>query len=167
MASALGSGTSQPAVSSDDSFQTVLLELSAAAAQGLEFEEMLHLFCRLTREHFRATTVFCWLVKGRELIGLGGYGSDAEIYLGKRMPLDANTYSGRAVRDRVTVLVNDVPHSLTTSPASARWSRSWSRRWCSADLSLASLCFPTALKSISLRKNSQEKHKSSQRYSAT
>jgi len=109
MASALGSGTSQPAVSSDDSFQTVLLELSAAAAQGLEFEEMLHLFCRLTREHFRATTVFCWLVKGRELIGLGGYGSDAEIYLGKRMPLDANTYSGRAVRDRVTVLVNDVP----------------------------------------------------------
>ena len=109
MASALGSGPSQPAVSSDDSFQTVLLELSAAAAQGLEFEEMLHLFCRLTREHFRATTVFCWLVKGRELIGLGGYGSDAEIYLGKRMPLDANTYSGRAVRDRVTVLVNDVP----------------------------------------------------------
>jgi hypothetical protein len=83
-------------VSSDDSFQTVLLELSAAAAQGLEFEEMLHLFCRLTREHFRATTVFCWLVKGRELIGLGGYGSDAEIYLGKRMPLDANTYSGRS-----------------------------------------------------------------------
>jgi PAS domain S-box-containing protein len=109
MASALGPGTSRPAVSSDDSFQTVLLELSGAAAQGLEFEEMLHLFCRLTREHFQASTVFCWLVKGRELFGLDGSGADVSNYLGKRIPLDANTYSGRAVRDRVTVLVNDVP----------------------------------------------------------
>jgi two-component system NtrC family sensor kinase len=109
MASALGPGTSRPAVSPDDSFQTVLLELSGAAAQGLEFEEMLHLFCRLTQEHFQASTVLCWLVKGRELFGLDGSGEDVSTYLGKRIPLNANTYSGRAVRDRVTVLVNDVP----------------------------------------------------------
>lgn len=109
MASALGPGTSRPAVSPDDSFQAVLLELSAAAAQGLEFEEMMHLFCRLAREHFQATTVFCWLVKGRELFGLDGDGADADLFLGKRINLDANTYSGRAVRDRVIVIVNDVP----------------------------------------------------------
>jgi two-component system NtrC family sensor kinase len=109
MASALGPGTSRTAVSSDDSFQAVLLELSGAAAQGLEFEAMLHLFCRLTQEHFQASTVFCWLVKGRELFGLDGAGSDVSTYLGKRITLNANTYSGRAVRDRVTVLVNDVP----------------------------------------------------------
>src|SRR6185369_13848944 len=109
MASALGPGTSRPAVSPDDSFQAVLLELSGAAAQGLEFEAMLHLFCRLAQEHFQVSTVFCWLVKGRELFGLDGAGIDVGNYLGKRVPLDANTYSGRAVRDRVTVLVNDVP----------------------------------------------------------
>jgi two-component system NtrC family sensor kinase len=40
---------------------------------------------------------------------LGGDGADVELYIGKRIPLDANTYSGRSVRDRVTVLVNDVP----------------------------------------------------------
>lgn len=109
MASALGPGTTQPAVSSDDSFQTVLLELSGAAAQGLQFTDLVHLFCRLVREHFRVSTVFCWVVKGKELYGLGGDGEDVELYRGKRMPLEANTYSGRAVRDKLTVLVNDVP----------------------------------------------------------
>ena len=109
MASALGPGTSQSAVSSDDSFPAVLLELSGAASQGLQFAEMLRLFCKLAREHFGVSTVFCWLVKGRDLYGLDGSGVDVELYTGKRLPLEANTYSGRAVRDRVTVLVNDVP----------------------------------------------------------
>src|SRR5512146_1867240 len=109
MASALGPGTTQPAVSSDDSFQTVLLELSGVALQGLQFTELVQLFCRLVRENFGASSVFCWVVKGKELYGLDGHGADVEFYRGKRMPLEANTYSGRAVRDKVTVLVNDVP----------------------------------------------------------
>lgn len=109
MGSAFGPRMSRPAMSSVDTFQAVLLELSSAASRGLEFEEMVDLFCRVVREHFEVSSVCCWLLQGRELVGLAGDGAYLEEHRGRRISVDSDTYSGKAVRDRVIVLVNDVP----------------------------------------------------------
>ncbi len=109
MGSAFGPRMSRPALSSVDTFQAVLLELSSAASNGLDFEEMLDLFCRVVRDHFAVSSVSCWLLQGNELVGLAGHGAYLENHRGRRIRVDSDTYSGRAVRDNVIVLVNDVP----------------------------------------------------------
>lgn len=109
MGGAFGPRILRPTLSSVDTFQAVLLELSSAASKGLEFEEMLELFCRVVRGHFEVSSVSCWLLQGRELVGLAGDGVYLENHRGRRIPVDSDTYSGRAVRDNVVVLVNDVP----------------------------------------------------------
>ena len=109
MGSSFGPRMSRPAVTSVDTFQAVLLELSSAASKGLDFEEMVDLFCRVAREHFGVSSVCCWLLQGKELVGLAGDGAHLEEHRGRRISVESDTYSGRAVRDNVIVLVNDVP----------------------------------------------------------
>ncbi len=107
MGTPIGAGVSRTALTSDD-FQTVLLELSTAASHGLDFEEMVRLFCRGARRHFDVSSVFCWLLSGRELIGLDGDGTSVAALRGKHFSLDSNIYAARAIRENATVLVNDV-----------------------------------------------------------
>jgi GAF domain-containing protein len=109
MGSAFGPRMFRPSLSSVDTFQAVLLEVSSAASKGLEFEEMMGLFCRVARDHFEVSSVCCWLLQGRELVGSAGCGTFLEDHRGRRISVDGDTYSGRAVRDNVIVVVNDVP----------------------------------------------------------
>ena len=109
MGSAFGPRMFRPSLSSVDTFQALLLEISSAASKGLDLEDLLEQFCTMAREHLEASSVCCWLLDGRELVGSAGSGALLEDYRGKRISVDADTYSGRAVRDNVVVLVNDVP----------------------------------------------------------
>jgi two-component system NtrC family sensor kinase len=92
-----------------DSFQAVLLELSSAASKGIEFREMVDLFCRVVREHFQVSSVSCWLLQGKEMFGIAGAGTHLEHHRGRRISVDSENYSAKAVRNNVIVLVNDVP----------------------------------------------------------
>ena len=109
MGSAFGSKLSRQSVPSIDSFQAVLLELSGAASKGLEFGEMVDLFCRMVQQHFQVSSVSCWLLQGKELLGIAGAGDYLEHHRGRRISVDSENYSAKAVRDNVIVLVNDVP----------------------------------------------------------
>src|SRR3989442_15679955 len=74
-----------PSPRSDEAFQKLLLQFSAAAAQGTHGPPLIHLFCRVTREFFQVDGTYFWqFASAEELIGAEADGLMAERFRGRR-----------------------------------------------------------------------------------
>src|SRR5207302_5063866 len=70
------------------SFQELLLRLSAAAAQGHDTKSLLRFFCETTREFFQASGSYFWqVVSPDELVGIEADGLMADEFRGTRLSL--------------------------------------------------------------------------------
>ena len=92
---------------SDEAFQRLLLQFSAAAAQGIDAPTLVDLFCRATREFFQVDGTYFWkVVSSDELVGTEANGLRAESFRGKRLKASHSAVAMEAVRLRKTVYVN-------------------------------------------------------------
>ncbi len=94
---------------SEEGFQQLLLELSAAAAGGAEFLSLVQLFLGLTRTYFKVDGVFCWKLSGDSLVGLAGEGTNASLFPNQRLKLTERAVAVEAVLRRQTVFENEMP----------------------------------------------------------
>jgi len=94
---------------SDEAFQKLLLQFSAAAARGTPTPELIHLFCRATREFFQADGAYFWrLASPAELVGTEADGFMADRFRGTRLKPSQSAVAVEAIRSRRTVFVNHV-----------------------------------------------------------
>ncbi|HMH01379.1 MAG TPA: GAF domain-containing protein, partial [Terriglobales bacterium] len=92
---------------SDEAFQRLLLQFSAAAARGIDAPALIDLFCRATREFFQVDGAYFWqVVSSDELVGTEANGLRAESFRGKRLKASHSAVAMEAVRLRKTVYVN-------------------------------------------------------------
>src|SRR5919108_2002143 len=94
-----------------ESFKTLLLRLSAAAAQGHDTKFLLRLFCQTTREFFQVSGSYFWqLASADELVGAEADGYMADEFRGTRLSLKTgpNTVAAEAIRSRKAVYLNNV-----------------------------------------------------------
>ena len=92
---------------SDEAFQRLLLQFSAAAAQGIDTPSLIDLFCRATREFFQVDGTYFWRrVSSGEMVGMEAHGLGAESFRGKRLKASHSAVAIEAVRLRKTVYVN-------------------------------------------------------------
>ena len=102
----------QPHPGSDEAFQKLLLEISEAAARGMDAPSMIRLFCQRTREFFQADGVYFWqFASPEELVGAEADGLWAESFRGLRLKVDRQTVSLDAIRERKTLYANHVDAS--------------------------------------------------------
>jgi len=81
-----------PGPRSDEAFQKLLLQFSAAAAQGTHARSLIHLFCRATREFFQVDGTYFWqFASAEELVGAEADGLMAERFRGTR-PWDSEQH---------------------------------------------------------------------------
>ena len=91
----------------DRSFEQLLLQLSATAAQGCDFAALVRLFCRATREFFDCSGVFCWkLLPSGELFGFHGDGYVADRFAGTRLKPTDTSAAVQAVQTRRAIYRN-------------------------------------------------------------
>jgi PAS domain S-box-containing protein len=98
-----------PGSRSGDSFQKLLLRLSAAAAQGYNTPSLVRLFCQTTREFFQVSGTYFWeVVSPEELAGTEADGLMAEQFRGSRLNLKTgpSAVALEAIRGRKTVYRN-------------------------------------------------------------
>jgi len=94
---------------SDAAFQQLLLQLSAAASEGTDRDSLIQLFCRATREFFKADGAYFWQAGPEgELIGAQADGLLEEQFRGLRMKTDESAVAADALRHRKTFYVNYV-----------------------------------------------------------
>src|SRR5581483_2379478 len=94
---------------SDEAFQRLLLRFSAAAARTTSPPDLIHLFCRATREFFQVAGVYFWRCAGSdELVGAEADGLMAEHFRGTRLRADGSAVAMDAVRKRKTLYFNRV-----------------------------------------------------------
>ena len=94
---------------SDEAFQRLLLRFSAAAARATSPPDLIHLFCRATREFFQVAGVYFWRCAGPdELVGAEADGLMAEHFRGTRLRADGSAVAMDAVRRRKTLYFNHV-----------------------------------------------------------
>ena len=94
---------------SDEAFQRLLLQLSAAVAQGTDAPSLIQLFCRATREFFQVDGTYFWqFASAEELVGAEADGFLAERFRGTRLKTDQSAVAIEAIRQRKTVYVNRV-----------------------------------------------------------
>ena len=94
---------------SDEAFQKLLLQFSAAAAQGSDTASLIRLFCRETREFFQVSGVYFWQsLSPDEMIGAEADGIFAERFRGLHLKASESAVSGEAVRKRRTIFVNSL-----------------------------------------------------------
>src|SRR5205823_3430561 len=92
---------------SDEAFQRLLLQVSAAAARGTDAPALIELFCRATREFFQVDGTYFWRrVSSDEMVGTEADGLRAESFRGKRLKASQSAVAMEAVRLRKTVYVN-------------------------------------------------------------
>ena len=93
------------------SFQELLLRLSAAAAQGHDTKSLLRFFCETTREFFQASGSYFWqVVSPDELVGIEADGLMADEFRGTRLSLKTgpSAVALESIRSRKTVYLNNV-----------------------------------------------------------
>jgi len=96
-------------VPSDAAFQKLLLQLSAAAAEGTDRDSLIQLFCRATRAFFKTDGAYFWQAgPDGELIGSQADGLMNERFRGLRMKTDESAVASDACRHRKTFYVNHV-----------------------------------------------------------
>jgi len=96
-----------PRPRSDEAFQKLLLRLSRAAAEGVEGDALIELFCRSTRGFFLASGAYFWrIVSADELVGITADGLLAERFPGARLRANQSAVAMEAIRSRRTVFVN-------------------------------------------------------------
>ena len=73
---------------SDEAFQRLLLQFSAAAARGTDAPALIELFCRATREFFQVDGTYFWRrVSSDEMVGTEADGDGSQHQGEKRMDL--------------------------------------------------------------------------------
>jgi len=96
-----------PSPRSDEAFQKLLLQFSAAAAHGTHTPALIHLFCRATREFFQVDGTYFWqFASAEELVGAEADGLMAERFRGIRLKPSQSAVASEAIRQRKTVYVN-------------------------------------------------------------
>jgi PAS domain S-box-containing protein len=107
--------------SSDDSFQKLLLQIAAKAAERPDATALIQLFCRATREFFQVSGVYFWRRQsGDELVGEQADGKLADSFIGIRLLPQQSAVTADAVRSRRTIFVNQV-QSTPTFPAARQF----------------------------------------------
>jgi len=103
---------SGPNPGSDAAFQELLFRISAAASQGAEATDLIRLFCREAREHFRVDGVYFWsLASADELVGMEADGLAAERFKGLRVHASQSGPAMEAIRERRAVCANQLGQS--------------------------------------------------------
>src|SRR5882672_5113116 len=103
----------------DDAFQQLLLQFSAAAAEGSQPEALIRLFCQSTRQFFQVEGVCFWKRVSRdELLVTEADGALADQVRGLRLKADQAAVVLEAIRNRKTIYVNnlDPARPLPASP---------------------------------------------------
>src|SRR4051794_31504632 len=96
-----------PSPRSDEAFQKLLLQFSAAAARGTGSDDLVHLFCLATRDFFQVDGTYFWqFASPDELVGTDAVGLKAESFRGTRMRTSESAAAVEAIRSRKTVFVN-------------------------------------------------------------
>ena len=94
---------------SDEAFQKLLLQFSAAAAQGTPTADLIQLFCRATREFFQVDGAYFWRSSSpAELVGAEADGFMADHFRGTHLKASQSAVAVEAIRSRRTVYVNHV-----------------------------------------------------------
>ncbi len=101
-----------PNPGSDEAFQKLLLEISNAAARGIDAPSLIRLFCQRTLEFFQVDGVHFWQFGSpEELVGTEAEGLLAERFRGLGLKVDQKAVSLDAIRERKTVYANHVDSS--------------------------------------------------------
>jgi two-component system NtrC family sensor kinase len=92
---------------SDEAFQRLLLQFSAAASQGAQSASLVRLFCQITREFFQVDGVYFWqFAPEEELVGTEADGLMADRFRGARLKPGESAVAMESVRQRRTTYVN-------------------------------------------------------------
>src|SRR5262245_48455854 len=98
-----------PSPRSDEAFQKLLLQFSAAAARGTSSDELIQLFCRATREFFQVGGSYFWqCASPDELVGSEADGLNADRFRGSRMRTSESDIAIESIRKRKTVYANNL-----------------------------------------------------------
>src|SRR5450631_3210254 len=102
-------GRMGPIPHSDEAFQKLLLQLSMAAARGVDASSLIRQFCSASRVFFGVDGAYFWqLASAGELVGTEADGLLAERFRGIRLSTDKASLGGEAIRARRTVYANHV-----------------------------------------------------------
>jgi PAS domain S-box-containing protein len=102
-----------PSPRSDEAFQKLLLQFSAAAARGTGSDDLIQLFCHATRDFFQVDGAYFWqFASPDELVGTEAVGLMAEGFRGTRMKTTESAAAVDAIRRRKTVYVNRLDPDL-------------------------------------------------------
>jgi two-component system NtrC family sensor kinase len=98
-----------PNPNSDEAFQRLLLQISSAAADGMDPSALIHLFCRKARIFFGASGVYFWhVLSPDEMVGAEADGLMADRFRGLRLKSTESAVTADALRSRRTVFVNQL-----------------------------------------------------------
>ncbi|HYE24993.1 MAG TPA: PAS domain S-box protein [Clostridia bacterium] len=89
-------------------FESVLLELCDAVAEGLDAQSLVDHFCSLTRRCFGLDGVYCWRAEGETLVGYAADGLYEDEFRGARLTEPNTSAAQQAIANRRAVLVNEV-----------------------------------------------------------
>ncbi|MFL6443510.1 MAG: PAS domain S-box protein [Candidatus Sulfotelmatobacter sp.] len=94
---------------SDEGFQKLLLRLCSSAAERSQASGLIEFFCRAACEFFNVSGVYFWRsLSAEELVGEQAYGKMSDRFPGLRMRAEESAVASEAVRQRRTVVVNQL-----------------------------------------------------------
>ncbi|HEX8991235.1 MAG TPA: PAS domain S-box protein [Anaerolineales bacterium] len=92
----------------EDPFQRLLYELATATAQGGDPDSLIQVFCRLARQFFQVSGVYCWKLNAdRELVVVAADGTLAERLRDYVIPLFSGALTEEAVLRRRPLYINE------------------------------------------------------------
>ncbi|MFL6307635.1 MAG: PAS domain S-box protein [Candidatus Sulfotelmatobacter sp.] len=93
----------------DEGFQKLLLRLCSSAAERSQASGLIEFFCRAACEFFNVSGVYFWRsLSADELVGEQAYGKMSDRFPGLRMRAEESAVASEAVRQRRTVVVNQL-----------------------------------------------------------
>lgn len=94
---------------SDDAFQKLILKIAARISDKADSKSLIQFFCKATREFFAVSGVYFWRCQaGNELVGEQADGKLAERFTGMRLGPGQSAAAVEAVRQRRTIVANQV-----------------------------------------------------------
>ena len=94
---------------SDDSFQNLLLQIAAKAAERADAHSLIQFFCNAARQFFQVSGVYFWrLGANGELVGEQAAGKKSDDFIGMRLLPQQSAITAEAVRKRQTMFINRV-----------------------------------------------------------